>query len=133
MLHLHFSRCTQILYRLSLVEDPSWNRGDIPHIVDVLRSLEQCASLYGSVPAAIGMDTDGSDMYTQAAEILRVTIALWRRKFEEAGVIPPTNDQHVNSTLEAYEGIFDIPADGWFADIFPWGDHFHARGSEWTS
>jgi hypothetical protein len=123
MLNLHFSRCTQIVYRLSLIEDPSWNRSDIPHIVDVLGSLEQCATLYGSVPTAIGMDTDGSDIYTQAAEILRVTIALWRKKFEEAGVIP-SNDQHANSAIEAYEEIPDIPADGWFADIFPWGDPF---------
>ncbi|OQE43560.1 hypothetical protein PENCOP_c003G00796 [Penicillium coprophilum] len=126
MLHLHFSRCTHILYRLSLMEDPSWNRGDIPHVIDVLRSIEQCASLYESVSSAIGMETDGSDMYTQAAEILRATKALWRRKFEEAGVIlPTTKDQHSNnSTLQADEGIFDLPADGWFADIFHWGEPF---------
>ncbi|KAJ5822783.1 hypothetical protein N7447_005123 [Penicillium robsamsonii] len=127
ILHLHFGRCTHILYRLSLMEDPSWNRGDIPHIIDVLRSIERCASLYASVPMAIGMDTDGSDMYTQSGEILRATEALWRRKFEEAGLIPRiTKDQHSdNNTLEADEGGFDLPADGWFADIFQWGDPFH--------
>ncbi|KAJ5504828.1 hypothetical protein N7463_007702 [Penicillium fimorum] len=126
-IHLHFGRCTHILYRLSLMEDPSWNRGDIPHIIDVLTSIDQCASLYASVPTAVGMDTDGSDMYTQVAEVLRATKALWRKKFEEAGVIPPfAKDQHSNnSTLGADEGGFDPPADGWFADIFQWGDPFH--------
>jgi hypothetical protein len=112
------------------MEDSSWNRSDILQIIDVLKSIDQCASLYGSVPTAVGMDTDGSDMYTKAAEILRDTMPLWRRAFEEAGVIPSnTKDQHANnSTPVSYEGIFDLPADGWLGDIFSWGDPFHIGG-----
>ncbi|KAK2612662.1 hypothetical protein QQS21_001279 [Conoideocrella luteorostrata] len=126
MLHLHFSRSTHILYRLSLMDDPAWDRGAISNTIDLLGSLDQCASLYESVPAVMGLDTDGSDIYTKASGILKATIPMWRRALEEAGAIPPTAEAQYGNvgTFARHEDMLDSVTDGWFTDMLSFNDTF---------
>ncbi|RYO76008.1 hypothetical protein DL763_010830 [Monosporascus cannonballus] len=90
---LFFSRLTQILYRLSLTDDPAWDRAAVRHAVDLIATLETGASRFASVAHAAGFEGDGSDggdTFTRAAHTLQATIPNWRAKPEQAGAIPTT-------------------------------------------
>lgn len=114
-LHMLANRCTQMLYRLALADDPAWDRAAVTGSVDVLATVERYADLYGAVPGTIGLETDGGDMYSRCAGVLRATVPIWRKALEEAGV---------GGGMGADEGLLDLPAmdmafDGWFNDSFP--------------
>ena len=113
-LHLHFSRCTHILYRLSLMDDPAWDRGAIARTVDLLGVLERCAALYEAVPAAVGLGIDGNDIYTRAGEVLRASVPMWRKALEESGAITGVTEVGQGDMVP-----MDFTADGWFTDVFP--------------
>ncbi|RYP48093.1 hypothetical protein DL768_005946 [Monosporascus sp. mg162] len=90
---LFFSRLTQFLYRLSLTDDPAWDRAAVCHAVDLIAALETGAARFAGVARAAGFEGDGSDggdMFTRAAHALQVTIPNWRAKLEQAGAIPVT-------------------------------------------
>lgn len=118
-MHLHFSYCTHILYRLYLIDDPSLDRTAITNTVDLLGSIERLARRYAAVPKAVGMETDGSDIYTRGAEVLRGTVPMWRKALEEAGAIAPLAEPGVPyDTTGLQFGPMDAAPDGWFTDLF---------------
>ncbi|RYP60922.1 hypothetical protein DL771_010331 [Monosporascus sp. 5C6A] len=92
-MYLFFSRLTQILYRLSLMDDPAWDRAAVHHAVDLIATLETAAARFAGVAPAAGFEGDGSDGddgFTRAAHALQATIPSWRAKLEQAGAIPVT-------------------------------------------
>ncbi|RYP72360.1 hypothetical protein DL769_004469 [Monosporascus sp. CRB-8-3] len=92
-MYLSFSRLTQILYHLSLTDDPAWDRTAVRHAVDLIATLETGASRFAGVARAAGFEGDGSDgcdYFTRAAHALQATIPNWRAKLEQAGAIPVT-------------------------------------------
>ncbi len=89
---LHYSRSTQILYRLSLTDDPAWDRAAVRQSVDLLATLEEAAARFAGVVRAASLSSDGpdgGDMYTKGAAALRATIPIWRSSLEHVGAIPP--------------------------------------------
>ncbi|KAH8175191.1 Zn2/Cys6 DNA-binding protein [Sarocladium implicatum] len=129
--HLHFSHCIHILYRLSLMDDPGWDRSAVSTSVDLLGMLERCAAMYAAMPASMGLETDGTDVYSQAAEVFRSTIPVWRRAMEAAGAIPADTgsglgQQQDQEPMTGQElALMDMTMDGWFTDVFAMGDSFH--------
>ena len=118
-LHMLAHRATHILYRLALLDDPAWDRAAVTHVIDPLAALERCADLCTAVPAAIGLETDGSDIYNRIAAVQRETIPIWRKALEEAGV----SSGHLGNAGGAI-GVEDLPTtdlafDGWFNESFP--------------
>lgn len=117
-LHMLFARCTLILYRLSLTDDPAWDRAAIGSSVDLLAAVERAADLYAAVPGATGLETDGSDMYSRTCGALRGTLPIWRKALEEAGVVTG-----VPGNLDVANGVGDLAAmdfsfDTWLNDSF---------------
>ena len=128
--HLHFSQCIHILYRLSLMDDPGWDRSAVSTSVNLLDMLERCAAMYAAMPASMGLETDGTDVYSQAAEVFRSTIPVWRRAMEAAGAIPADTgsglgQQQDQEPMTGHElALMDMTMDGWFTDVFAMGDSF---------
>lgn len=90
---LHYARATQILYRLSLTDDPAWDRAAIRHTVDLVGALAEGEARFAAVARAAGLESDGpdgGDMYTKGANALRATIPIWRASLEHVGAIPPS-------------------------------------------
>lgn len=90
---LHYARATQILYRLSLTDDPAWDRAAIRHTVDLIAALAEGEARFAAVAQAAGLESDGpdgGDMYTKGASALRATIPIWRASLEHVGAIPPS-------------------------------------------
>lgn len=107
------NRCTHILYRLALMDDPAWDRAAVMHALDPLVAMQKSADVSGAVPAAMGLDTDGSDIYSRIAAVQRETIPIWRKALEEAGVV---GGVEAGGAGEA-QGM-DFAFDGWFNDPF---------------
>lgn len=126
-MHLHFSYCTHILYRLYLIDDPAFDRSHITRTVDLLGSIERLERRYADVPRAVGMETDGTDIFTRGAEVLRATVPMWRKTLEETGVMAP---QATDYGVDAGSGAalqldpMDVAPDGWFTDVFTMANRF---------
>lgn len=110
-LHMLAHRCTHILYRLALVDDPAWDRAAVARALDPLETIERSAALSAAVPAAIGLETDGTDIYSRIAAVQRETVPIWRRALEEAGVGGMGNTVGVGDLAE-----MDLAFDGWFSE-----------------
>lgn len=127
-MHLHFSYCTHILYRLYLADDPTLDRAAITNTVDLLGSIDRLATLYAGVPKAIGMETDGSDIFAKGSEVLRGTVPMWRKTLEEAGAIAPLPEGYggvgVGDGTGAPLGPMDLSPDGWLTDMLTMSNRF---------
>lgn len=93
-LHLHywlqFMRCTRIIYRLIIIEDPAWDSRTVQESVDLMGWLQRGADICRAIPAAAGLDTDGNDGYTMLATNLQRAKSIWTKTLEQAGVWPGT-------------------------------------------
>lgn len=101
---LHYARATQILYRLSLSDDPAWDRASIRHTVDLIGALVLGEERFASVARAVGLESDGpdgGDMFTKGANALRATIPIWRASLEHVGAIPPSSSSNTTAATNA--------------------------------
>ena len=133
--HIHFVRFMHLLYRLSLMDDPAWDRMAVYNIVDILDSLERRSVQFESVPAAVGLETSGDNIFSVSAGVMRGARSAWRGPLEEAGAIPTLSattstsdtaltepDAHgapplVGSDAMAPNGLLDLGSDMWFTEF----------------
>lgn len=77
----HLSHTVQMLYRLSMLEEPGWDRTAVRREVDVTSVLHRTADLLGSVADAAGLVSGRSctdvDIFTRGAATMRSTASLW--------------------------------------------------------
>ena len=111
-------RCMHILYRLALMDDPAWERAAVLASVDVLASMERLADIYAAVPGAIGLETDGTDMYSRVASVMRATVPIWRKALEEAGVLVGGMAGADVVGMQDFPAI-DLSFGGWLNDSLP--------------
>lgn len=119
---LHFMRCTRIVYRLLIIEDPAWDSKTVRESVDLMGWLQRGAEICRAIPAAAGLDTDGNDGYNVLATNMQRAKSVWTKALEQAGVWPAgtgTVDEVLPDTLtqrfpdDFYS--FDIYDDAWMA------------------
>lgn len=87
---LQFAQVAHIIYRLAMAPqdesiDPSqdYDRGSVHKAIDLPHMQEMCAQLWGSVPEAVGLETDGTDPYTTGAANMRMWGVSWAKTFAE--------------------------------------------------
>jgi hypothetical protein len=107
-MHLQFARCTHITYRLSMTVDPAWDRHTIRSILDVTEVLERAAQHFGSIPEAIGLQSDGDDSYRRFSAAMRHAIPIWAKVISEAD-----GDAYVSTA----RGQTDALVDAGFNDL----------------
>ncbi|KAF7562249.1 hypothetical protein G7046_g1896 [Stylonectria norvegica] len=123
---LHFGRFTHILYRLAISEDPAWDRNVVRSAVDLVTTLERAADLFGSVPEALGLQTDGSDPFNKGATTLRLAAPMWKRAFVELDAAAEnvrlgSQGGIGEGALGGVSGDFvpmDFSDDAWLTDMF---------------
>lgn len=100
-----------MLYRLSLTDDPGWDRATIRQTVDLIAVLEKAAGRFAAVARDVGLKSDGpdgGDMFTKGANALYSTIPAWKASLEQCGAIPPSD----SSASTAGAGTTTAPASG---------------------
>lgn len=79
-----YTRALHILFRLSYVEDPAWERRMIRNTIDVIEELETGADRFAAIPQALELQVLENDVYTRTAPMLRACSTLWRRRLDAA-------------------------------------------------
>lgn len=126
---LNFARCTHVLYRLSLTDDPAWDRKAIYSTIDLLDTMRRAADKMLLVPSALGFDDAGDDMFTRSSANLKATIPIWGRAMSQAGAIEvgfPTDEASASEVaIPAAVGsgfdesiLQDFSDDAWMTDMF---------------
>ena len=80
-----------MLYRLSLTDDPAWDRAEIRHTVDLIAALETAAAKFAAASHDAGLESDGpdgGDMFSKGASALCATVPIWRAALEQCGAFP---------------------------------------------
>ena len=123
--HLFFTRCLHTTYRLSLFEDPAWDRHTVYRTIDLIDLLSRKEAMFRSIPTAVGLKTSGKDLYNRAGDVLKPTIAVWRKNLEEAGAIPTSTEEGFTESLEEPLGgmaldptVYDPMSSNWLMDMF---------------
>lgn len=77
---LIFRHSTQLLYQLSLLEDPGWDRAWVRETIDVVNCIDQAAERLEVASDIAGSVDNGSaqHFYFQTAVGLRISIPAWR-------------------------------------------------------
>lgn len=98
MVPIHFARATHILYRLSITEDPCWDRHVARNAIDLLAVMEKAADIFSNVARERGIEMDDGNLFVKGATALRVAIPMWRRAFAES-------DAGVDAAAAAAAGV----------------------------
>jgi hypothetical protein len=129
---LHFMRCTRIVYRLLIIEDPAWDSKTVQESVDLMRWLERGAEICREIPTSAGLVTDGNDGHSALATNLLRAKSIWARALEHAGVCPVGADAGGAGTGTGTPSdmvmplfpddftSFDIYDDAWMSNVVFW-------------
>lgn len=120
--HWYFARCTQILYRLSLMNDPSWDKRTVRDAIDLLGVMEATAQRFLATAESKRLDIDSVSWFTKAASALRHAASIWGKaladdsSFDELNVLSQQNGS-VDSILGV--GVpADLTSDDWMMDLW---------------
>ncbi|KAH7127862.1 hypothetical protein B0J13DRAFT_564629 [Dactylonectria estremocensis] len=114
MIPIYFARCTHILYRLSLTEDPCWDRQMVRNAVDLLGIMEAAAMMFTDVALAKGMDKDPENLFVRGAAALRQAIPIWAKAFSDVDAM----SAEAGSTQEY--APMDLSEDAWMDLLTNW-------------
>ncbi|KAI1863722.1 uncharacterized protein JN550_009422 [Neoarthrinium moseri] len=119
-LMIQFAHCAQAIYRLSLLDDPGWDRSAVRQFVDVLEILERAAVRMTAAHEACGYSINGSDkgVFTRSAAALRATIPQWSAALEQVGAIAARPTARTNPDLPVDPMLIDFTDDTWLTDVF---------------
>jgi hypothetical protein len=88
---LNFFRASQILYRLRLLDDPSWDRSIVSDSIDLLGGIDVVAKRYAQLPDLYGFltetDSQGNEVtnfYVKCSKTFSTTLPMWRAHFAQA-------------------------------------------------
>ncbi|KAH7313720.1 hypothetical protein B0I35DRAFT_435725 [Stachybotrys elegans] len=114
---MHLSHSLQTIYRLSLLEEPGWDRVATRKAADVLFYLERVADKFDQVAHLDGRNS----MFFKLVDTLKATSAIW-----SATLNRPSDVLMVSPPSQPMDGSLDINAmgfidDSWFTQsLSPW-------------
>lgn len=122
---IQWTRCFSLLYRLTIYEDPVWDRQAVRNSVDLVKVLGQVTTNLEQVSRETSRER-GNDLYEQIAKKLKHSIALISSKLakpeqEQANEVfhSSTSSGEMPSSLD--QMLFqpmDPLSDSWLDDIF---------------
>jgi hypothetical protein len=111
---LMFAYCAKVIYKLSRLQDGSWDSSIVHDTVDVVGLLEQCAAVSDHCNAQLKEETGEDSVFAIAAKTLRETAPQW--------VVP-----HIprSPSLTGWSGgnaldlpLVDFPDEFWLSGVF---------------
>lgn len=122
---LGFSHAAQVLYKLSVLDYPGWDRTLCRATVDVLWYFEQAACSMERANAQLIQEYGGevANVYSQAGPAWRATAAIWKEGLENATVTvePQAEAGFVGENAAAFDPMdtswLNIPDDVWFSNV----------------
>lgn len=121
-LMIEYAHSAQVLYRLSLLDDPGWDRATVRQTGNIIYYLEQTALKMQQAHelGQSGAEVSQETLFSKAAESLRRTIPVWTANLEQVGAFAAV--QTGASTSAGNEFIdpmlIDFSDDTWLQDSF---------------
>ena len=119
---LFFTRALHMLYRLSIIENPSWDRLAVYRTVDMLGVVARTETVFRSIPSVVGYTSAGTDIFTRAADVMKSTSPIWRASLEKAQAIPISDAVQPADMAECCHmeemGIDDPLTYSWLMEMF---------------
>ncbi|GAB1311438.1 hypothetical protein MFIFM68171_01648 [Madurella fahalii] len=111
------------LYRLTVLEEPGWDRAVVREAIDLAQLIDEIASRFNRVPAEAGLINDlldGTDIMRNAAISIRSIRAAWEPKIapERAGTAAPTTENIDASMMDPSWSPGFLNNLGWMSDMF---------------
>ncbi|CAH0041772.1 unnamed protein product [Clonostachys rhizophaga] len=120
--HWYFARCTQILYRLSLMSDPSWDKRTVRNAIDLLGVMEATAQRFLATAEIKRLDVDSISWFTKAANALRHAASIWGKALADDGSFDESNVVTQQSgSVDSTPGVgvpADLTSDDWMMDLW---------------
>ncbi|CAG9989443.1 unnamed protein product [Clonostachys byssicola] len=120
--HWYFARCTQILYRLSLINDPSWDKRTVRNAIDLLGVMEATAQRFLATAETKRLDVDSVSWFTKAANALRHAVSIWGKALADDSSFDELNVMSQQSgSVDSIPGVgvpVDLTSDDWMMDLW---------------
>ncbi|CAH0056149.1 unnamed protein product [Clonostachys solani] len=122
--HWYFARCTQILYRLSLMNDPSWDKKTVRNAVDLLGVMEATAQRFLATAETKRLDVDSVSWFTKAAGALRHAASIWGKALSnDSSLDEMTMVSQQSGSVDSIPGVgiavpADLTSDDWMMDLW---------------
>ena len=125
---LQFRHCMGMLFILTTMDDPSWNKADIRATVDVLAIIDRLCAVFRKVAEASGIDAGcdvKEDMWTLSAGRLENLATLWASKLDPRPMTPidmniPAMPLDSNYELFADWSDLDLGSVNWSGSTEAW-------------
>jgi hypothetical protein len=121
------SYCLTSLLRLTKLEDPAWDRGEVKRIADVFEILGHIARKFEQVPGSVGLIVDRSedDIFTRASRTMKELRSTWEAETAANQLSSLAGGQGQESSYIVGDALPEDLAlgfvdDRWLADIFVW-------------
>jgi hypothetical protein len=120
---IQFSHSCQVLYRLSLLEDPGWDRALVRQTADIIAYLERASAKTQEVHDMGYFDfgcTATENVFEKAAAGLRSATGIWNATLDQVGAVAsraqPTAGAIADDPMEPV--LAEILDDTWLTDMF---------------
>lgn len=124
----HFSHSIQLLFRLSMLDEPDWDSGAARQSADIVAILGEVSNKMGQVGSAAGLTDDGvgGDIFTKGASVLKTTMHMWDAALRQnvasrdVGMSRPAPGDNAASenACGGMEAMVDFGNDAWLMDMF---------------
>lgn len=123
---IEYVHSAQLIYRLSLLDDPGWDRAMVRQTANIVYYLEQTASRFQQAHELEQYGANAADqtLFSKAYDSLKTTIPVWNASLEQVGAV--ANIQSGGGTSVAGEFVdpilMELNDDMWLQDMFmEWG------------
>jgi len=132
----HMSHSMQTLYRLSVLEEPDWDRAAVRRDIDIIAVINRLADKMSKVAEAAGLIGDPAapcgDIFTKGSMTLRATATIWSSSLPQiedtTSTVSPAPAPFVEPACGPLETaeisadtmamMFDLNNDPWLTDLF---------------
>lgn len=121
-----FTHCLVSLYRLSILDDPSWDREFVKQTIDVIQVVERFATNIEGVrdTRPLIMDIDEEDLFTKSAAMMRKLGEAWAGDIAAIGAKSKQKETPIGDIVVPPELMdLDLFDSEWMTDMFLAWDH----------
>lgn len=116
---IEYAHSAQVLYRLTVLDDPGWDRSMVRQTADIIYYLEQTAIKMDQAHEIGDYSVNGADgsLFTKACASLRATIPIWSANLGQLGAFTAAeNTVGVNGSIDPM--LMDFMDDTFLTDMF---------------
>jgi hypothetical protein len=111
--NLHVMHAIQTLHRLSLLDEPGWDRLAVRKMADVISYLQQLVTKFELAQTHASKELGASDsIWARAAQRLTAALPKWSAGLDNSTPVFPLENSGLDSTL------LDFTDDAWYTEFF---------------